>query len=73
MVLFTSRRCDDRGWVGVNTGVAPRMSITAARLELPPNCRICPGRNMAAVESLPAYCQLNMLMFVMPPVPLRSM
>jgi hypothetical protein len=54
MVAVTSRRCEDIDCVGVTVGVAPLMSITIAPLELPPNCRMRPGANIAALASLPA-------------------
>ena len=52
-VALTSRRWVDIDPVDVTTGAPLVMSITTAPLELPPNCRMRPGRNMAALASLP--------------------
>ena len=35
------------------------MSMTAAPFELPPICRILPGRNIAALEVQPAFADGN--------------
>ena len=53
MDAFTSRLCATSGFVVRRTGEAPVMSMIRAFRELPPNCRILPGRYMAALESLP--------------------
>ena len=52
-VALTRRRREESGCVVVTVGAAPLMSITTAPLVLPPNCRMRPGRNMAALESVP--------------------
>ena len=69
-VALTNRRCDDIDCVGVTTGVPPpEMSITIAPFEAPPNCRMRPGLNIAALASLPRYAEPNWLSSVIEPAP----
>jgi hypothetical protein len=65
---FTSRRCVDIEEVGVTTGVPEVMSITTAPFEAPPNCRMRPGRNIAALASLAVYWLGNWAPKVIVPV-----
>ena len=60
MVALTHWRCEESDCVGVSTGLpAPVISITTTPFELPPSCRIRPGRNMAALPLSLAYCEFN--------------
>src|SRR5688572_6124162 len=45
--------------VVVTTGCGPVMSMTIAPLELPPICRILPGRYIAALDVEPALVEEN--------------
>ena len=55
----------------VTTGVPLVMSMTRAVFALPPNCRMRPGRNIAALESDPVG-PVNWLPSVTEPDPLVS-
>ena len=71
IVALTHWRCDDSDCVGVTTGVPPpAMSMTIAPLELPPSCKMRPGRNSAALPVSLAYCAANRPTFAMLPFPL---
>ena len=69
MVAVTHRRCDDIDCVGVTVGEAPLMSMTMAPLELPPNCRMRPGANIAVLELELVYEEESWPTWVMEPVP----
>ena len=69
-VADTHCRLDDISWLtGVTTGCGPVMSMTTEPFELPPICRIFPGRYIAALEVHPAYDELNWPFIVIWPVP----
>ena len=69
IVATERRRWRSIALVVVIDGVAPLMSITMAWLELPPYCRMRPGANIAALESLPAVADANWPAVVMAPLP----
>src|SRR5882672_7638863 len=51
------RLLDMFGWV-VTTGAGPLISMITEPFELPPICRMRPGRNIAALEVQPAFAEL---------------
>jgi hypothetical protein len=55
--------------VGVATGTGPLMSMTVAPFELPPICKILPGRNIAAPDVQPAFADGNCPCVATEPVP----
>ena len=61
-------RCIDA--VVLTLGVLPLTSMTMAPFELPPICRMRPGWNITAVESLPVVAAANCPAIVMLPLPL---
>ncbi len=69
-VAETHCRFEDISWLtGVTTGCGPVMSIITEPFELPPICRIFPGRYMAALEVQPAYDDVNCPASVICPAP----